>query len=399
VFRRASARAALGLSVLLGPVILAQDSVETLRRHVAALDEARPEPRQAEGEGECGRADYLSRELEALGAVPLAGASSYFHDFEPSEAAEGERRTGRNVIGVLLPGEADRSRPSIVLGAGYECEAGTDRVVAPTTGAAAVLAAAARLAARPPRTPVIVAFWAGERGVAGARDFVESVPSPGERIAAYLGLEGVGPVRDNRLDLRGSESSSVWPRFVEQTNVVVGFDVRTPEEPSPPSAASVLRGAGVPSLGLFTSRPGHPPQREDPSDALDHAELDRVSRFASLIARKLDHLEGSPDYATVDDRRPTADHPSGAGPYTGTVPDYAAGVEGLRLSGVIEGGPAERAGLLEGDVIIEFAGHEIANVHAYAEALGAVEIGRPVRVVYLRDGERWSTVITPTPRP
>jgi hypothetical protein len=409
VFPRAPTRAVLGLSILLGLIPLAQGSVETLRKHVVALDQDRPEGRRAESDGERRVADYLVRELEALGAVPLAGASSYVHDVEfasgaddldSTSAAEGDQRIGRNVIGVLLPGKTDavvgRARRSIVLGAAYERRGRDD---APAIGVAAVLDAAARLAARPLRTPVVLTFWAGESGAAGARDFVESVPAPGERIAAYLGLERVGPVRDNRLELRGSGSSSVWPRFIEQTNVVVGFDVQTPAEPGPPSAASVLHRAGVPSLSFLTGepRPHRPP--EDPSDTLDYAELDRVCRFASMIARKLDHLEGPPDYAAVEDRRPSRDHPAGAGPFTGTVPDYAAGVEGLRLSDVIDGGPAERAGLRQGDVIIEFAGHEIAHVHDYSEALGTVEIGRPVTVVYLRNGERQTTVITPTARP
>ena len=48
-------------------------------------------------------------------------------------------------------------------------------------------------------------------------------------------------------------------------------------------------------------------------------------------------------------------------------------VKGLLLSGVIEGGPAEEAGLRGGDVIVELAGQTITNIYDYTFALDVVE--------------------------
>ncbi|MGB5888458.1 MAG: PDZ domain-containing protein, partial [Thermoanaerobaculia bacterium] len=73
-------------------------------------------------------------------------------------------------------------------------------------------------------------------------------------------------------------------------------------------------------------------------------------------------------------------------------------VEGLRLSGVIVGGPAESAGLQEGDVIVELAGQTVTNVYDYMYALEALEIGQAVKVIYLREGTRQETTITPQSR-
>ena len=78
--------------------------------------------------------------------------------------------------------------------------------------------------------------------------------------------------------------------------------------------------------------------------------------------------------------------------------DYATAVAGLRLAGVVEGGPAEAAGLRAGDVLVEFAGQQIANIYDYTYALDAVKIGEAVRVVYLRDGERRELAIVPEAR-
>ena len=84
--------------------------------------------------------------------------------------------------------------------------------------------------------------------------------------------------------------------------------------------------------------------------------------------------------------------------YTGTIPDYASEVEGLLLGGVMEGGPAAEAGLQAGDVVVEFAGQKIANIYDYTYALDAVKIDEPIEVVYLRDGERHTTTLTPRAR-
>ena len=84
--------------------------------------------------------------------------------------------------------------------------------------------------------------------------------------------------------------------------------------------------------------------------------------------------------------------------FTGTIPDYTTEVEGLLLSGVIEGGPADEAGLQGGDVITEFGGQSIANIYDYTYALDAVKIDVPVAVVFLREGERRETEMVPRSR-
>ena len=84
--------------------------------------------------------------------------------------------------------------------------------------------------------------------------------------------------------------------------------------------------------------------------------------------------------------------------FTGTIPDYAAEVEGLLLGGVIEGGPAEEVGLRGGDVIVEFAGATITNIYDYMAVLDAIKVDVPVKVVYIRDGERVETELTPRAR-
>jgi len=265
---------------------------------------------------------------------------------------------------------------------------------------AAVLDVGARLVDQATHAPIVLAFWSGEElGLLGSSDFVKNPPIPTDEIAAYMNFDMVGRVRDNRLNLQGVGSSSVWKGLIERSNVVVGFDVRTQSDPYLPTDASVFYRAGVPIVAFFTGSHEDYHRPTDRAETVNLPDLERVAHFASILALKVGGLDERPDYVKVEQlQEPTGDR-AGVRAYTGTIPDYATEVEGLRLSGVVGGGPADKAGLREGDVIVEFAGRKIANIYDYTYALDAIKVDEPVKVICLRDGERVEVTITPTARP
>jgi S1-C subfamily serine protease len=61
---------------------------------------------------------------------------------------------------------------------------------------------------------------------------------------------------------------------------------------------------------------------------------------------------------------------------------------GLRITGVREGSPSERAGLQAGDVIVEFDGKPVGDIYAYTYALRDKKPGDAVKVVVEREGVR-----------
>ena len=63
---------------------------------------------------------------------------------------------------------------------------------------------------------------------------------------------------------------------------------------------------------------------------------------------------------------------------------------GVRITGVREGSPAEKAGLQAGDVIVEFDGKPIEDIYAYTYALRDKKPGDAVKVVVERDGTRFT---------
>ena len=233
----------------------------------------------------------------------------------------------------------------------------------------------------------------------GSSHFVEHGPVPPGRIAAYINLDMVGRVRDNRLNVQGIGSSPDWPGVVEAANVPVGFDLSLQTDPYLPTDSAAFYSAGVPTANLFSGAHEDYHRPTDTAGKLDYEALGRVSRFATLLAARVADREERLIFAEVERTLQRGGSRDTVRAYTGTVPDYASDVDGLMLSNVIEGGPAAAAGLRGGDIIVEFAGQAIANIYDYTYALDDVKIGVPIEVVFVRDGHRHRVILTPGARP
>jgi Zn-dependent M28 family amino/carboxypeptidase len=266
------------------------------------------------------------------------------------------------------------------------------------SGVAANLVAAAQLAGMERERAVLVAFWSGEEmGLLGANAFVRSEIVPMETLAAYINFDMVGRSHDNKVAIQAVGSSSVWPGLIERSNVPVGFDLELQEDPFVPTDSAAFNTAEVPTITFFTGSHEDYHRPTDDADLINYEDLERIAHLGALIAQKVANLDASPDFVVVEQTAPAGDRDS-VRAFTGTIPDYASNVEGLLLGGVIEGGPAEEAGLKGGDVIIEFAGQTITNIYDYTYALDAVKVDEPIKVVFMRDGERMETTLTPRAR-
>jgi hypothetical protein len=329
---------------------------------------------------------------------------------------ERERHTAYNVVGYLPATERIAAdKPWVGLGAHYDhlgrgengsslaskedagrIHGGADDNA---SGDAAVLAVAERLAKQPRRRNLMVAFWSGEElGLLGSAAFLATPPVKPSEIAAYLNFDMVGRMQDNKLSVQASGTSKSWDKLIEQANVRAGFNVSLQPDPYQPTDVASFNTAGVPSLNFFTGAHTDYHKPSDTADKIDYEDLDRIVDFAAAIARRLQDTPEAPVFAKVEPQTQGGASRAGVRIFTGTVPDYASEAKGLLLSGVVAGGPAEAAGLQKGDVIIEIAGQSIANIYDYTYALDVLKIGQPAKVIYMRNGERKETTLTPAAR-
>jgi serine protease Do len=74
-------------------------------------------------------------------------------------------------------------------------------------------------------------------------------------------------------------------------------------------------------------------------------------------------------------------------------------VAGLMLLGLEPDAPAERGGLLLGDILLAIGGRTIEDGEALQMALGPEAVSQPTVVRFIRGGELRETTIVPAPRP
>jgi Peptidase family M28/PDZ domain/PA domain len=328
-----------------------------------------------------------------------------------------EKKTARNVV-AYLPATAGANgvqKPWVAIGAHYDHlgtgaggnslasreEAGRPHVGADdnASGTASVIALAEALSKQPQRKRnLLIALWSAEEiGLIGSKQFVTMPPVPINQVEAYVNFDMVGRMKDNKLAAQATGTSPIWASLIERANVRAGFDIAIQPDPYQPTDVSSFNDASVPSLSFTTGAHSDYHKPSDTADKINYEDLDRVVDLATAITRQLLELDAPPQFTKVEQSSQTASR-TGLRIFTGTVPDYTAEAKGLLLGGVVAGGPAEKAGLQKGDLIVEIAGRSITNIYDYTFALELLKVDQPVKVVYTRAGKRIETTMTPTVR-
>ncbi|MEE2948166.1 MAG: M28 family peptidase [Verrucomicrobiota bacterium] len=333
------------------------------------------------------------------------------------------RKKDNNIVAVLHPaGQASaKSTPEYVMlgahydhlgrgetgGFGIKGEEGMVHNGADdnASGVSALLEMAAQLAKRRETHPhefqrgVIFSFWSGEElGLIGSARYTAKPTVDLKQIVAYFNFDMVGRLRENKLTLQGVGSSSVWKKLIERRNALAGFDLTLQQDPYLPTDTTSFYPKGIPVLAWFTGSHKEYHRPSDDPDTLNYDGIKRITRFASNMIRDLCKSDERPDYLKVE-KSDQGGSRDAIRVYLGTIPDYASeDVKGVLLSGVRGGGPADKAGLKAGDIIVHFAGKTITNIYDYTYALDAVKVGKPVDVQVLRKSKRITLSVTPGTR-
>lgn len=346
--------------------------------------------------------DALVRAAERRFRPPLGGARM-------AGAVRIVRHEGEvsNVIGRLPGGDPALAHEQVVIGAHYdhlgrgefgsmrpdsagEIHPGADDNA---SGAAALVALARAFAAgpRPARTLLFVAFTAEEAGLIGSTKFVETL-APDE-VHSMINLDMVGRLGENGVTVFGAETAEDFAALVRRSAERRGLAVAFEDGLHGPSDHASFHAARIPALFFTTGAHDAYHTPDDRSDKLNADGAARVLGLVSDVTLALANTKRELAFAgaaTASHAPPSAE--GGYGPYLGTVPAFgAAEVRGAKVAAVRAGSPAERAGLLAGDVIVEFAGRPVASLEEFASLLFAQREGTSVRIVVQRGEERIAT--------
>jgi hypothetical protein len=356
-------------------------------------------------------AAWLASEGLALDAVEgAARAGAAAHALAKVEVrlktVMGETReaNARNVVGFLLGRDPEVADEVVVIGAHHDHvgRGGPGSLAGPAgqgevhngaddnaSGTALLLELAewfGRAKNRPRRSLLFLSFSGEELGLLGSIHYVKHPLVPLADTVAMVNLDMVGRCTKNNLEVGGVGTAKELQEIVATANKTHGFEIRwDPQGQAPTDSTSFFREK-IPVVWFFTGlhddyhRPG------DDADKVCYDDLARVTRLTGDVVKALAERDERVAYTDPPKQRRRA--------RLGVQPAAEPHARGVALQGVVPDGPAARAGLLPGDVLLSVGGQSVRTQQDLQEVLRKLEPAKPVSVVVLRDGVEVTVTIT-----
>lgn len=321
---------------------------------------------------------------------------------------ENKKRTGTNVIGYL-----DKGAPAtVILGAHFDHlgygEDGNAIVLekgkqiyngaddnASGTAALMELARLIKKSKMKNNNYLFVAFSGEELGLLGSKYFTEHPVIDLTGVNYMINMDMVGRVNDSThlVTVGGYGTSPSWgdvynshgKKNLYSNNLVFRFD----SSGTGPSDHTSFYLKNIPVLFYFTGIHSDYHKPTDDYDKINYTgEMNVVKHILSVI-----ELEDKQKTKLVFTK--TREIQTGTtarfSVTLGIMPDYAFSGIGVRIDGVIDNKPAQKAGLKTGDVILSLGNYKTSSLETYMQALSKFKKGDKTMVTYSRNGQTLSS--------
>jgi len=303
-------------------------------------------------------------------------------------------RNGDNVVAGIDNGAAT----TIVLGAhldhlGYGEDANSRHTGEPgihngaddnASGTASVLELARIIKAKADKrfNYIFLHFSGEELGLYGSKYFTEHPTIDLGKVTYMINLDMVGRFNDSSkaLTIGGIGTSPLWSQLVEPTT---DFLLKIDSSGTGPSDHTSFYRKDIPVLFFFTGLHTDYHKPSDDADKINYAGMVKI----------INYINGIIDRSPADNRlafTKTREQSMGGRGFKvsiGIMPDYTFSGTGVKADGVIDGRPAQKAGLQTNDIILQLGDHLITGVDTYMQALNRFEKGQTTTVVVKRGSE------------
>lgn len=305
------------------------------------------------------------------------------------------RRTGTNVVGYI----DNKAASTIVIGAHFDhlgygedhnSMAPNDKTIHHgaddnASGTAALLELAKLLKASHLQkyNYLFVAFSGEELGLFGSKYFTEHSSIAPSTFNYMINMDMVGRLDPAKgLQVGGIGTSPVWPTLLKQT---IPAELRATYDSSGtgPSDHTSFYLKNVPVLFFFTGTHSDYHKPSDEAAKINYPGELSVIKLVYTLIEKTNNMDKLAFTRTRDKQASTT-----SARFTvtlGIMPDYTWQKPGVRVDGVSDNKPANKAGILTNDVIVELGNHTIVNLEDYMQALSSFKKGDKTTVKVRRE--------------
>jgi hypothetical protein len=232
----------------------------------------------------------------------------------------------------------------------------------------------------------IAAFGAEEIGLIGSRIVADTLTSLNLLPLLMINLDMVGRMNDKRVQAGGTGTFLGADSILTSVNKEYNLNLTLTKDGYGPSDHASFYTKGVPVL-YFTT--GVHKEYHTPFDDIDLIKFDGLKMITDFISDMVFNISKSgfvPVYQKSD--APVSNARRSFKVTLGVIPDftYEKG-DGFRVGSVTDGRPAQKAGMKEGDIIINMNSKKINNIYDYMTALGELKQGSKTQVVIKRDSQ------------
>ncbi len=383
----------------------------SLQDDVAVLANDSLAGREPGTQGELTAAAYLQKRMQNLGLEPKGNAGTYYQTFtfkpktdphkevEYTSAGDGTI-TGTNVIGYI----DNQAENTVVIGAHFDHlgmggEGSLYRGEEPqihngaddnASGVAIMMQLADSLRKKHKgNNYLFISFSGEEKGLLGSNYFVKNSTIDLSKVNYMINMDMVGRLRaDSTLSISGTGTAPVWTQSLNATNT--DFNLVLKESGVGPSDHTSFYLQDIPVLHFFTG------QHEDyhkPSDDAEKLNYEGMEKITAYIVQLIGELDDDPKLSFRKTKNESEEVPRFK-VAMGVIPDYLYDGEGMRIDGVSEDKPAQKAGLQKGDVVVQMGDSTVTDMMSYMRALSAFEKGDTTTVLVNREGETITVKIT-----
>ncbi|UAM98294.1 M28 family peptidase [Polaribacter litorisediminis] len=367
------------------------------------------EGRQTGTKGEKKAASYISERFKELGLQPK-GTKDYLQPFtfKPKTNPHDEVKfdvngdgtiTGNNVVGFIN----NQAENTIIIGAHYdhlgyggEGSLYRDSIKAIHNGAddnasgvAILLNLVSKLQAKnKSNNYLFMAFSGEEMGLLGSNYFVKNPTIDTKKVSYMINMDMVGRLKkDSALAVYGTGTSPIFKQTLKSHNSK--FKLIQQESGVGPSDHTSFYLADIPVLHFFTGQHEDYHKPGDDSEKLNYEGMELISDYIFNIITDLDNNGKLSFRKTKNESEETPRFKVGLG----VIPDYMFDGKGMRIDGISEEKPAQKAGLKKGDIVIQLGDSTVVDMMSYMRALSVFEKGNSTKVVVKRGSEEVEKII------